>query len=126
MKLLRHTSKALARRCKAIRNAISQLFRPKYVSAKSPRAGRIWLSDEGLAESGATPDTLKNSWDEHHADRAGAEILNRARSVSGRRFAIQKDITSPSSATVRVPAAGPYKRTAAKTNASDIEIVTFE
>src|SRR5262249_5696234 len=62
---------------------------------------------------------------EHHADRAGAAMLKSARSNSGRRFAIQNEITNASSATVNVPAAGPYKRTAVKTNASEMEMETF-
>ena len=80
----------------------------------------------GLSESGAIPEAAKNSWAEHQADNAGAATLNIALSSSGRRFAIQNEITSPSSATVKVPAAGPYSRTAANTNASEMEIVRFD
>ena len=47
-----------------------------------------------------------------------------ARSNCGRRFAIQKEMTRQSSTTVTVPAAGPYRRTAVKTKASEIEIET--
>src|SRR5438874_12689973 len=64
----------------------------------------------------------KNSCDEHQADNAGADMLKRARYGSWRRFAIQYEMTSPSRATVRVPAEGPYSRTAANTKVSEIEI----
>ena len=40
-------------------------------------------------------------------------------------MAIQNEITRLSSATVSVPAAGPYSKTAVNTNASEIEIETF-
>ena len=80
----------------------------------------------GLSESGTIPDVAKNSWAEHQADNAGAATLNNTLSSSGRRLAIQNEITNPSSATVNVPAAGPYSRTAANTNASEMEIVKFD
>ena len=48
-----------------------------------------------------------------------------ARCISGRRLASQNEMTRPSRATVSVPAAGPYSRTAVKTNASEIEIDTL-
>src|SRR5258707_1181138 len=89
-------------------------------------AGRIAFRDAGCWASGWIPETRKNSSDEHHADNAGAAMLKRALSTSGRRFAIQNEITRPSRATVSVPAAGPYNRTAVKTNASEIEIEIFE
>ena len=49
-------------------------------------------------------------------------MLKSARSNSGRRLAIQNEITRPSNATVSVPAEGPYRRTAVKTNASEMDI----
>src|SRR5262245_26489755 len=76
-------------------------------------------------ESGAIPEIRKKIWDEHHADNAGAAMLKSARWSSGRRRATQNEMTSPSSATVSVPAAGPYSRTAVNTKASDMEIETF-
>src|SRR5438132_702719 len=65
----------------------------------------------------------KRSCDAHQIETAGAVMLNNARYHSGRRLAIQNEITKPSSATVTVPAADPNKRTEANTNVSDIEIV---
>ena len=50
--------------------------------------------------------------------------MNIARSMSGRLFDIQNEMTRQSSTTVKVPAAGPYRRTAVKTKASEIEIET--
>jgi hypothetical protein len=55
-------------------------------------------------------------------ESAGAAMLNNARYHSGRRLAIQKEMTSPSSATITVPAAEPKRRTEAKTNVSETEI----
>ena len=72
------------------------------------------------------PDKAKNSCAEHQADNAGAATLKRALSGSGRRLEIQNEITNPSRATVNVPADGPYSNTAAKTKASEMEIVTFD
>src|ERR1044071_8863635 len=66
---------------------------------------------------------LKSSCDAHQIETAGAVMLNRARYHSGRRFAIQNEISRPSRATVTVPAADPNSRTDAKTNVSEIEIV---
>src|SRR5436190_14117038 len=57
-----------------------------------------------------------------HIEIAGAAILNSALYHSGRRLAIQKEMTRPSNATVIVPAAGPKRRTEAKTKVSDTEI----
>src|SRR5437667_12027632 len=107
MKLLRQTSKGFVRRSNAILKAISQLFNAKYTSANNTSEGRIWFSEAALSESGAMPETAKNNWEENHADSAGAATLNSALSSSGRRLAIQKEITNPSRATVNVPAAGP-------------------
>src|ERR1700681_2873383 len=107
MKLLRHISYGFVRRSNAILRAISQLFSAKYARANNTSDGRIWFKDAGLSESGAIPDTSKNNCAENHADNAGAATLNSALSISGRRFAIQNEITNPSRATMRVPAAGP-------------------
>src|ERR1051325_469442 len=51
----------------------------------------------------------------------GAAMLNVARYHSGRRFAIQNEITRPSRATMSAPAAGPNRRTDAKTKVSETE-----
>ena len=59
---------------------------------------------------------------EHQTDNAGADMLNKALYGSRRRFAIQYEAIRPSSATIMVPAAGPYSRTAEKTKVSEIEI----
>ena len=67
--------------------------------------------------------TLKSSCDANQIETAGAVMLNSARYHSGRRFAIQNEITRPSSATVTVPAAEPKSRTEAKTNVSEMEMV---
>src|SRR5438105_11654820 len=49
-------------------------------------------------------------------------MLKRARYHSGRRLAIQKEMTRPSKATVIVPADGPKRSTEAKTKVSETEI----
>jgi hypothetical protein len=66
--------------------------------------------------------TAKKRFADSHADTAGADILNRARCGSSYRFEIQNDMTRPSRPTMTVPAAGPYNKTAVKTNVSEIEI----
>jgi hypothetical protein len=83
------------------------------------------FSVAGWLASGASPETRKKSCDEHHAERDGAAMLNKARWSSGLLLATQNEITRPSRATVSVPAAGQYRRTAVKTKASEIEIDTF-
>ena len=55
-------------------------------------------------------------------DMAGADILKSARYHSGRRFAIQNEMTRPSNATITVPASVPNSSTEAKTNVSETEI----
>src|SRR3954469_5049479 len=116
------------RRSSAITNVISQLFRLKYTSAKTISAGRIAYDGEGCLMRGGMPAMMKNSWAPHHADTAGADILKRARCgpFSFRRLEIQNEIISPSRATMIVPAAGPYRRTAVKTNVSEREIEAEE
>src|SRR5215831_7247329 len=101
-------------------NAISQLFRPKYVNAKRTRAGRIAATGDACCVSGEIRATMKNRWAEHQAESAGAAMLKSGRCSSLWRFAIQYDPTKPSTATITVPAAGPYKSTAVKTNVSEI------
>src|SRR5206468_9583424 len=81
------------------------------------------LTVSGCRIKGSMLKARKKSCDAHQIDTAGAVMLNRARYHSGRRLAIQNEITKPSSATVIVPAADPNKRTAANTNVSDMEIV---
>ena len=51
-------------------------------------------------------------------------MLNRARCgfLSFLRLAIHSEIINPSSATIIVPAAGPYRSTAVKTNVSELEM----
>src|SRR5437588_12759022 len=102
-------------------SAISELLIAKYVSAKTISDGRIALRVAGCETRGFMPEMKKNRRDEHQAETAGAEILNNARSTCGRRRAIQNEITKPSSATVSVPADGPYKNTAVKTKAYKVE-----
>src|SRR5689334_16876716 len=77
---------------------------------------------DGCSVSGDMPATVKNRCAEHHADSAGAAMLKSGRWISPWRLAIQYDPTRPSSATMTVPAAGPYNKTAVKTNVSEIEI----
>src|SRR5436853_3621003 len=103
-------------------NAINQLFRPKYVRANRTSGGRIAATGDGCSVSGEIPATVKKRCAEHHADNAGAAMLKRGRYISSWRFAIQYEPTRPSSATMTVPAAGPYSKTAVKTNVSEIEI----
>jgi hypothetical protein len=66
--------------------------------------------------------TRKKRWAESHADTAGADMLKRARCGSSYRLEIQNEITRPSKATMTVPAAGPYSRTAVNTKVSEMEI----
>src|SRR5665213_1474899 len=106
----------------AIAKVMSQLFKLKYAMAETKRAGRITLSVVEACTSGGMCAVRKNSSPAHHAETAGAAMLKSARYDSGRRFAIQSEITKPSNATVSVPAAGPYRRIAVKTKASEIEI----
>src|SRR3954470_24878586 len=73
--------------------------------------------------SGSMLVSPKSNCDAHQIDAAGAVMLNRALYHSGRRLAIQKEITRPSNATATVPADDPKSRTEAKTNVSEIEIV---
>src|SRR3954468_9742000 len=105
-----------------MRNGISQLLMPKYVNANRTSAGRIAFIGEGSFTSGAIPATVKNNWAESQAETAGADMLKRARCTSRCLFEIQNEPTSPSSATITVPAAGPYNRTAVNTKVSEIEI----
>ena len=56
----------------------------------------------------------------------GADMLKRARWGSSYRLEIQNEITRPSSATITVPAAGPYSNTAVKTKVSEMEIEADE
>src|SRR6267154_3310582 len=81
------------------------------------------LTVAGCRIRGSTLKARKRSCDATQIDTAGAVMLKSARYHSGRRLAIQNEITKPSSATVIVPAADPNKRTEANTNVSDIEIV---
>src|SRR3989337_436793 len=81
------------------------------------------LTVAGCRIRGSMLKTRKRSCDAHQIEMAGAVILNNARYHSGRRLAIQNEMTRPSSATVTVPAAEPNNRTEANTNVSDIEIV---
>src|SRR5262245_4775990 len=80
------------------------------------------LIDDGLLNKGSIPAIAKRSWAATQIEAAGAAMLKRARYHSGRRFAIQNEMTRPSSATVIVPADGPNRRTDAKTNVSETEI----
>src|SRR3954465_5415291 len=68
------------------------------------------------------PATRKNSCADSHAAIAGAAMLKSALMSPGCRREIQKEITSASSVTMTVPAAGPYSSTAVKTNVSEMEI----
>src|SRR5215210_1316018 len=106
----------------ATAKAISQLFRLKYVSAKIMSGSKSVLIEDWLLYRGLMPAMRNNSWAATHIETAGAAMLNRARYHSGRRLAIQKEMTSPSSATVMVPADGPNSRTDAKTKVSETEI----
>src|SRR5438477_9883828 len=74
--------------------------------------------------SGKIPAVQKNNRADNHAESAGAVTLMSARRGSGRRRAIQKEITRASRVTVIVPAAGTYSRTAVKTKASEIDMET--
>src|SRR5688500_18985193 len=74
-------------------------------------------------KSGSMLVNWNSSCDAHQMEAAGAAILNSALYHSGRRLAIQNEITSPSSAPVPVPAADPNTRTGANTYVSDTEIV---
>src|SRR5690242_10306982 len=101
---------------------MSQLLRPKYTIAKMRSGMRRVLTLVGAWISGATPATKNSSWAAHQIDRAGAPMLKSARYHSGLRFAIQKEMTRPSSATMTVPAAGPNRSTEANTNVSETEM----
>src|SRR6267142_2572750 len=107
-------------------NVINQLLSPKYVSAKRISAGSIAFIGDGSFTSGAMCAAAKKRWDEHQTEIAGADILKSARWNSRCRFDNQNEITKPSSATITVPAAGPYSSTAVKTNVSEIEIDAYE
>ena len=63
----------------------------------------------------------KKIWLATHTDNAGAAILNSTRWASLRFLFSQNEMISPSSATVRVPAGGPKRRTDVKTNVSDTD-----
>ena len=81
---------------------------------------------EGSLTSGAMPATVKNRFAEHQADNAGADMLKSALCGSGFLFEIQNPPIRPSRATITVPAAGPYNKTAVKTKVSEIEIEANE
>src|SRR4051812_6850852 len=102
-------------------NVISQLFNPKYTRANNTSGGKIAVTGDGCFTSGDMCATAKNRWAERHADRAGADMLKSARWNSGWRFESQNDPTKPSSATIRAPASGPYRRTAVKVKVSEME-----
>ena len=106
-------------------NVISQLFKRKYAAANRMSAGKMRWIGAGRSTSGAMPETRKKRFADSHADAAGADILNRALCGSLCRFAIQNEMTKPSSATRTVPAAGPYSSTAVNTNVSDIDIEAY-
>ena len=123
MKLRFQTVKGLSFRSSAMTNVISQLLIVKYVKANSKSAGRIAFTGDGWSFTrGWTPATRKKRCDEIHTDRAGADRLNIARCGSSCLLEIQNETTRASRATTTVPAAGPYKSTAVKTNVSDVEI----
>src|SRR5438067_2485926 len=86
-------------------------------SGKSRKFARYcWFS------SGWIPAVAKRTCEATQMEIAGAAMLKSARYHSGRRFAIQKEITNPSRATMTVPAAGPNRRTAKKTNVSETDM----
>src|SRR5262249_6340523 len=109
-----------------IMNVISQLFSAKQVKAKRTRAGRIALIDAGATVRGGMPAIQKKRFAEHQTEIAGADMLKSARCASLCRLASQKEMTSPSRAVMAVPAAGPYSRTAVKTNVSEIDIDAYD
>src|SRR6266850_49914 len=97
---------------------MNQLLRAKYTIANTISAGKIAFIDAGRSTSGAIRAMRKKRFAEHQTDTAGADMLKRARCGSGYRLAIQNEMTSPSRATITVPAAGPKSRTAVKTKVS--------
>src|SRR5207245_10261726 len=99
-----------------------KLFRPQYTTTKIATGPRRIFRVVGVPWiRGSIPSSGKTCAAHQH-EIAGALVLKSARYHSGRRLAIQKEMTNPSSATVTVPAALPKSRTAAKTNVSETEI----
>jgi hypothetical protein len=79
--------------------------------------------DAGSVESGGRLADQKNTWALTHSDAGNAQMLKRIRYAGWRRRASDSEMTRASSATINVPAAGPYRRVEVKTNVSEIEIV---
>jgi hypothetical protein len=105
---------------------MNQLLRAKYTIANTINAGRIAFIDVGRSVRGAIRAMRKKRLAEHHTETAGADMLKRARCGSGYRLAIQNEMTSPSRATITVPAAGPNNKTAVNTKVSEIEMEAYE
>src|SRR3712207_6756721 len=70
---------------------------------------------------GAASASAKNTLDEHQIAIAGAATLNKTRDGDRADLFSQNEITSASSTTVKVPAAGPNRNVDVKTNVSETE-----
>src|SRR5688572_22858818 len=102
--------------------ATNQLFRRKYADASTNRCKRC--RSRGRSSSrfpGCTSANQKNVLEAIQMASPTAEKLKRERTPSRCPFC-HIDMTRLSRATIEVAAAGPKRRTAAKTKASDTEI----